>query len=71
MEFIEGNLKAVYSTSVFGGTNMWNLYIMTTNGWFSDVQWMHVSNIQKFFKTELPKFEEVSIHANEDEVSDC
>jgi hypothetical protein len=58
MEFIEGNLKAVKDSSDFGGANMWHLHIMTVSGWYDSVQWMHLSNIQKFFKTQLPVFEE-------------
>ena len=50
----EGNLQAVKCLDDFGGVNMWNLYVKTTNGYWENVQWMGVYNIQMFFKTELP-----------------
>jgi hypothetical protein len=55
---IEGNLKAEKDTGTFGGVNMWRLYVKTTNGCWEDVQWMDVSNIQKFFKKRLPRYTE-------------
>lgn len=57
-EVIEGNIKAVKDTGDFGGPNMWNLHVMNTKGWWESVQWMGVYNIQKFFKTKLPEYQE-------------
>jgi len=57
-EVIEGNLKAEKSTSDFGGPNMWNLCVKNNRGWYKQVQWMYVSNIQEFFETVLPVYEE-------------
>lgn len=62
-EIIEGNLKAEKCTSDFGGPNMWNLCIRTNHGprtWWESVQWMGVEKIQLFFKTQLPRYKEVS-----------
>ena len=59
-EITEGNLRAVKSTGDFGGPNMWNLYIMGTNGWWQDIQWMSVGNIQRLCKTKLPVYKEIS-----------
>ena len=59
-EITEGNLRAIKSTDDFGGPNMWNLYIMGTNGWWQDIQWMSVGNIQRLFKTKLPVYKEIS-----------
>jgi hypothetical protein len=56
----EGNLRAVKDTSDFGGPNHWELQVKDTDGWFRDVQWMNVSKIQNFFKTPLPRYEEIS-----------
>jgi hypothetical protein len=56
-EVIEGNIKAEKCTGDFGGPNMWNLCVKTNNGWYKQVQWMDVSNIQEFFKTQLPVYE--------------
>jgi len=38
---------------------MWHLYIKDITGWFRDVQWMSIDNIQPFFKTQLPRYREV------------
>ena len=57
-EVTEGNLKAVKDTSGFGGRNKWKLEILTTGGRWRLVQWMSVCNIQEFFKTQLPTYEE-------------
>jgi hypothetical protein len=57
-EITEGNLKAVKSTSDFGGPNMWNLYVIGTNGYWESVQWMGVYSIQRFFKATLPVYKE-------------
>lgn len=60
-EIIEGNLRATKDTSNFGGPNMWRLHIKTTNGYWSDtIQWMSHYNIQQLFKTQLPKYKEVT-----------
>ena len=59
-EAIEGNLKAEKCTGDFGGPNMWNLRIKNNNGWYEKVQWMDVSNIQKFFRTKLPVYNQES-----------
>ena len=58
-EITQGNLKAVKDRGTFGGPNMWNLYIKTKLGYWDQVQWMSVDNIQKFFDTKLPKYKEV------------
>ena len=55
----EGNLRAVKDTVDFGGPNMWQLFVKDTTGWFRDVQWMDISNIQSFFKTRLPSYNQV------------
>ena len=56
----EGDLRAVkVGVSHFGCPNMWNLCVKDTSGWYREVQWMNVSNIQPFFKTKLPIYEEV------------
>jgi hypothetical protein len=55
----EGNLRAVKDTGDFGGPNMWQLFVKDTTGWFRDVQWMDISNIQSFFKTRLPSYNQV------------
>jgi len=59
-EVVEGNLKAVKDTNDFGGCNMWQLYIKSTRGYYEKVQWMSVYNIQDFFTTKLPKYEDKS-----------
>jgi hypothetical protein len=62
-EIIEGNLKAEKCTGDFGGPNMWNLCVRTNHGphtWWESVQWMDVNKIQLFFKTQLPRYKEVS-----------
>ena len=56
----EGNLRAVKDTSDFSGGNMWELQVKDATGWFRNVQWMHVSKIQAFFKTPLPKYQEIT-----------
>jgi len=56
----EGNLKAVKDTGDFGGPNKWQLQVKDATGWFRDVQWMDISNIQPFFKTPLPRYEETT-----------
>ena len=55
----EDYIKAVKDTGNFGGCNMWHLYIKDITGWFRDVQWMSIDNIQPFFKTQLPRYREV------------
>ena len=55
----EGNLRAVKDTGDFGGPNMWHFKVKDATGWFRDVQWMYVSNIQPFFKTRLPQYTQV------------
>jgi hypothetical protein len=57
-EVEESNLRAEKSMSDFGGPNMWNLYVKTSNGNWEDVQWMDAHRIQKFFKTKLPVYNE-------------
>ncbi len=57
-EVIEGNLKAVKCIGYFGGPNMWYLYVETKSGVYKLVQSMHVTNIQEFFETVLPVYEE-------------
>jgi hypothetical protein len=57
-EVEESNLRAEKSMSDFGGANMWNLYVKTSNGRWEDVQWMNVYRIQEFFKTKLPVYNE-------------
>ena len=59
-EVIEGNLKAEKCTGGFGGPNMWNLCVKNNRGWYKQVQWMNIYNIQEFFKTQLPVYEETS-----------
>jgi hypothetical protein len=54
----EGNLRAVKDTGDFGGSNMWQLFIKDTTGWFRDVQWMSVDNVQPFFKQTLPCYQQ-------------
>ena len=54
----EGNLRAVKDTGDFGGPNQWHLEVKDATGWFRNVQWMHVSKIQPFFKTPLPEYQE-------------
>lgn len=56
----EGNLRAVKDTRDFGGPNKWHLEVKDIDGWFRNVQWMDVSNIQPFFKTPLPRYEETA-----------
>ena len=56
----ESNLRAVKDTSDFSGPNMWQLQVKDATGWFRDVQWMSIGNIQPFFKTSLPRYEETS-----------
>ena len=57
-EVEESNLRAEKSMSDFGGPNMWNLHVKTSNGRWEDVQWMNVYRIQEFFKTKLPVYNE-------------
>jgi hypothetical protein len=57
-EVIEGNLRALKDISDFGGMNMWDLHIKTTNGDWDDIQWMSRYSIQKLFTTKLPEYEE-------------
>ena len=52
----EGNLRAVKDLEHH---NMWSFHVMQTNGYFDDVQWMDVDSIQRFFKQQLPRYEEV------------
>jgi hypothetical protein len=62
-EVVEGNIKAEKCTGDFGGPNMWKLCIKNVKnnrGWYKQVQWMDVSNIQEFFETVLPVYEEKS-----------
>ena len=54
----EGNLRVVKCTDDFGGPNMWNLYILSVDGWWEDVQWSNVHRLQQFFKTKLPVYKE-------------
>ena len=54
----ESNLRAEKCMSDFGGPNMWNLYVKTSNGYWESVQWMDVHRIQQFFKTKLPEYKE-------------
>jgi hypothetical protein len=63
-EVTEGNLKAVKDTSGFGGKNKWKLEILTPAGRWRLVQWMSVGNIQEFFKTNLPTYEETDSFRN-------
>ena len=56
----EGNLRAVKDTGDFGGPNQWHLEVKDATGWFRNVQWMHVSKIQAFFKTPLPEYQETT-----------
>jgi len=53
---IEANLKAEKDLD---NHNMWYFYVMQTNGYFSNVQWMNVDIIQRFFKQQLPRYEKV------------
>jgi hypothetical protein len=55
----EGNLRAIKDTGDFGGPNMWQLFVKDTTGWFRDVQWMDISNAQPFFRTRLPRYDQV------------
>ena len=56
----EGDLRAVkVGVSHSGCPNMWNLCVKDASGWYREVQWMSVDNIQPFFKTKLPIYEEV------------
>jgi len=59
-EVTEGNLRAIKCTDDFGGCNQWYLHIKTTRGYYEMVQWGGVYNIQKFFNTKLPEYEEKS-----------
>lgn len=59
-EVTEGNLRAIKCTSDFGGCNQWYFHIKTTNGYYELAQWMNISNIQKFFTTKLPKYQDES-----------
>jgi hypothetical protein len=51
LEVVEGNLKAAYDND---RENMWYLLVKNVNGGWRSVQWMHVSNIQDLFQTQLP-----------------
>ena len=56
----EGHVRAVKCTDDFGGENMWDLYVKDANGHFGRrLQWMDVYNVQRFFKTRLPRYEKV------------
>jgi hypothetical protein len=55
----EGHVRAVKDTGDFGGPNMWHLGVKDPTGWFREVQWMDISNIQPFFKTRLPRYDRV------------
>ena len=55
----EGNLRAVKDTGDFGGPNMWHFKVKDATGWFRNVQWMDVSNIQPFFRTRLPQYTQI------------
>jgi hypothetical protein len=52
----EGNLRAMKDLD---NSDMWEFHVMETNGCFSGVQWMNVDIIQRFFKQQLPRYEEV------------
>ncbi len=52
---VEGNLMVVKSDTI----NMWEFYVMSTEGYWQRVQWMSLSNAQRFFKEELPEYREV------------
>lgn len=52
---VEGNLMVVKSDTI----NMWEFYVMSTEGYWKRVQWMSLSNAQRFFKEELPEYREV------------
>ena len=56
----EGNLIAVKDRGDFGGPNKWHLRIKDVDGISRSVQWMDISNIQPFFKTPLPEYEETT-----------
>lgn len=55
----EGSLRAVKDTGDFGGPNMWHFKVKDATGWFRNVQWMDVSNIQPFFRTRLPQYTQI------------
>jgi hypothetical protein len=57
-QIIEGNLMVEKDTSDFGGLNMWHLHIKTIDGYWENVQWMSIYNVQKFFKTKLTVYKE-------------
>jgi hypothetical protein len=61
IEVIEKNLKAEKCLDDFGGLNMWDLYIYTSNKYWKKVQWMGLEDIQELFKTKLPKIHRVEI----------
>lgn len=50
----ECHVRAVKCQDTFGGCNMWNLQVKNSEGYFVEVKWMNVDNIQQFFKTKLP-----------------
>jgi len=57
-QIIEGQIMAQKDTSGFGGTNMWRLLVKNVDGYWNNVQWMSVGNIQPLFKTKLTRYEE-------------
>lgn len=52
---VEGNLMVVQSNTL----NMWDLYVMSTEGYWEEVQWMSLGSAQRFFKEKLPEYREV------------
>jgi hypothetical protein len=56
----EGNLMIEKDTSDFGGPNMWNIYGRTTDGFWDRLTWADVYRAQRFFKTKLPVYKQVS-----------
>lgn len=59
-EIVEGNLKVTKDISDFGGPNMWRLNILTTQGFWEEVQWVNVYKAQKFFKVKLTVYNDES-----------
>ena len=55
----EGHVRAVKSQDTFGGCNKWYLHLKDIDGYFRQIQWMDVDNIQQFFKTKLPIYEQI------------
>lgn len=56
----EGSFRAIKDTGTFGGCNMWHFQGKDTNGYFRDIQWMSIDNIQCFFNKILPKYKKIS-----------